>query len=199
MPDPTWTDDYNFGNTPESNGFTRTLTGSPVVTEVTSGNPANRRVEINSDNGDAVFLTASVPSLDDLVGATGEFEAQCTGGGDVGFEITMLGTVILVNVFETFVELYCPAGDDPVAQPTISLEYSGQDNTVTTKWRVTIGPEPDQECHLYRDEVELTPVGGINLNDVTKSFQRVLWWGEGGGTQVLRGMRYYQGGPVVPG
>lgn len=29
--------------------------------------------------------------------------------------------------------------------------------------------------------------------------ERVLWWGEGGGTQVSNILRYYTGGAVAPG
>lgn len=193
MPDPSWTAQYLFNQTPEGNGFTRTLYGTPVVTEVTSGPPADRRLEIQSDNGNAVFLTSDVPSLDSSIGATGEIEVAVSGSGDGGFELTLLDTVIAVNIFQTFVEVYSP---NPGGTPTYET-YSGQDNSPNTKWRVTI--DPLKKARLYRNDLEITPIGGLQAHTAPKPFQRVLFWGEGGGLAVYKGMRYYQGGAVEAG
>ena len=200
MPDPAWTKDYNMGNLPEDNGFTGVLTNSPVILFQTTGNPNNRRVEINSDNGDAVFITSSVPSLDMTFGATLEAEGSVSGSGDAGFELTFLDLAILVNVMENSVSLSIPPGTD--APGGAGSFVDGQEiivptapNNVRTTWRVTI--DPDRDWRVYRGLVLVA--GPIATHFIIKPFQRILFWGEEGGVQIFNGMRYFIGGAVEPG
>lgn len=188
MPDPSWTMQYNWAQAPEGNGFTRRLVRSPVITEVISGNPAARRVEINSDNGNAIFLTSQVPALDAAVGVTAEAQVRVSGAGDAGFELTFLNAAILVNVYENLVNIY----DSAQGQETEVAV--GLSNAVDTLIRMTFAP--DRTCRFYRNGVEIhSLIAGVTA----KPFQRVLWWGEDGGTQVFNIFRYYSGGPVPPG
>lgn len=193
MPDPNWTAEYNYGNTPEANGFSRTLYNTPIVTEIISGNPSNRRVEIDSDNGDAVFLTSNIPAFDPTVGATGEVEVSCNGSGDVGFEITMLDMAVGINIWETFIELYHPVGDD--GTPGWTEQALGLDNSVLTLVRVVI--DGSRNVSLYRNGSLI--LGPVVAPIISKPFQRFLWWGEGGGTQEFRNKKFYIGGGVIPG
>ncbi len=200
MPDPVWTEVYNMGNTPEQNGFTRTLQGSPTITENSGGNPANRNVEINSDNGDAVFLTSVVPSLSMPPGATLEAEGSVSGSGDGGFELTFLDCAILVNVFENFVNYSMPSGfSEPnrggVTVPGIEADVATDSNNTRIVWRVTI--DGSRNWNIYRDEILVA--GPIPAHFLIKPFQRILWWGEGGGIQTFYTMKYYIGGAVAPG
>lgn len=201
MPDPTWTDEYNLQSSPEDNGFGRQLVGIPTIVEQTTGSPANRRVEIQSDLGDVIFTTAAVPSLDEAVGASAEVDVEVTGQGDAGFEFTFLDGAALVNVFSDLVNLSIPQGDD--GTPGTELNFASN-NTVPIRIRLTV--DPSRNVRLYRALIadlvwsELTNVSTPPVAPVTaKPFQRVLWWGEGGGTQIFRGLRYFTGGPVVPG
>lgn len=194
MPDPAWTQNYATNQSPESNGFTRNINRSPVITEITTGNPANRRVEIDSDNGDVVFLTSSVPSLDPLVGVTIEADIQTAGPGDAGFELTFLNAAVLVNVYSGSVDISIPRGDDGTGASETTFITADNGDTEHI-WRYTF--DASRNVRLYRDEIL---VGGpILASTVTKPFQRVLWWGEGGGTQIYWGFRYFIGGAVVPG
>lgn len=196
MADPVWTEEYNMGNTPENNGFTRTLQNSPIITENTTGNPSNRNVEINSDNGNAIFLTASIPSLSLPPGATLEAEGSVSGSGDGGFELTFLDSAILVNVFEGFVNYSMPSGVDNQGNPVgpIEEEVDTPSNNARLIWRVTI--DGDRFWNIYRAGVLVA--GPIPAHFITKPFQRVLWWGEGGGIQTFYSMKYYIGGAVAP-
>ena len=200
MPDPAWTEDYNINNSPEENGFTRILTGSPTILEQTTGNPNDRRLEITSDNGEAVFTTSSVPSLDMTVGATLEAVGLVSGVGDAGFELTFLDLAILVNVMENSVNLSIPPGTD--APGGAGNFVDGQEiviatapNNVKTTWRVTI--DSARDWRVYRDVVLVA--GPIATHFIVKPFQRILFWGEGGGTQSFYDMKYFIGGSVVPG
>lgn len=193
MPDPNWTNEYNTGNTPEANGFTRELNGSPVVTETTSGNPSNRKVEIVSDDGDAIFLTSTVPSLDKTTGATCEVDVQCSGPGDFGFELTFLDAAVLCMIWSDKITVDFPSGS---SIPGGELIASGLDNA-SSEITVRLLIKPDGNFEVYRDGVLI--LGPAPYSDPTKAFQRVLWWGEGGGTQTVYGLRYYLGGAVAPG
>jgi hypothetical protein len=193
MPDPTWTEEYNLQSSPEVNGFTRQLDGSPVVNEVTSGNPSQRRVEIDSTNGDAIFVTSNVPAFDKTVGATLEADVQCTGTGDIGFEITFLDGVCLAMIWQDRITIEFPTGQ---TIPGAEYEAAGQDNS-TNPVKVRLLAKPDGNFECYRDGVLI--LGPLPYSDAVRSFQRFLWWGEGGGTQKMRGIRYYLGGAVAPG
>lgn len=196
MPDPVWTEEYNMGNSPEANGFTRTLQNSPIITENSIGNPANRNVEINSDNGNAIFLTSVVPSLIIPPGATLEAEGSVSGSGDGGFELTFLDCAILVNVFENLVNYSMPSGVDNQGNPVSFIEedVSTASNNTRIIWRVTI--DMNRIWNIYRAGVLVA--GPISAHFLTKPFQRILWWGEGGGLQTFYSMKYYIGGAVAP-
>lgn len=193
MPDPNWSFEYNFSNGSLNNGFTRTDYGTPVVDEITSGNPSNRRIEINSDNGDAVYRTTDIPSFDTSNGATGEFDVSCFGTGICGFEITFLDQVILAQVYQSKISIYSPNGDNATGE--FEIEVDTPDNTVVTKFRIVV--TNSGQVSFYREGVLVA--GPQQLPTVTKPFQRFLFWGEGGGTQTLNGVRFYIGGGVIPG
>ena len=192
MPDPAWTQQYAFNQTPEANGFTRTLYNSPVVTEVTSGNPANRRVEIDSTNGDAVFTTSAVPSLDSSVGATAELQVAVTGAadGDAGVELTFLDRAVLIMVFPDKISI-------EVAQDAgaFSQEFATASNGTDTLVRVTF--DNTKALRVYRAGVLLA--GPISTTTAVKPFQRVLWWAESGAIATFKIFRYWLGGAMAPG
>ena len=192
MPNPIWSAEYAFNQAPEANGFTRRESGSPVITEQTSGTPANRRVEINSDNGDAVWATTTVPALDPLVGTTTEFQTRVSGSGDAGVETTFLTFAVLCMVWENMISVSQPRGDN--GDPGGETEIATASNAVDTLVRFNFSP--DRTVTVYRNGIE---IHSFTANVITKPFQRVLWWGEGGGTQVFNIFRYYNGGSVPPG
>lgn len=192
MPDPTWTLQYNYANTPESNFFTRTLYNIPTINEVRSG--SNRRVEIDSTNGDAVFTSSIVPSLDSDVGATAEFMVNVSGNvnGDAGIELTFLDRAILVQVYPNHVYVGL-TGDLETLEYTIPTASNNSD----LLYRITYSGSGDNIINVYRGG---TLIGGpYNPPVADKTFQRVLWWCEGGAISTWKGMKYYLGGPVVPG
>jgi hypothetical protein len=186
MPDPIWTAQYNFSQTPEANGFTRQLYNAPVVTLVTTGATANRRVEINSNNGDAIFLTSSVPSLNKTLGTTMQVQVAVSGVGDAGFEMTFLDLYFLVMIYADRIMITIDNG-----QPETEISVAA--NTATTTVRATISA--DNTLRVYRNTVLIHTVV---LPTSQKPFQRVLWWGEGGGTQTFRQMAYFIAGAVQP-
>lgn len=185
-----WTQTYNWAQSPEGNSFTRTYYGSPVVNEVTGGPPSGRKVEIDSTNGSAVFLTSQVPTLDPTVGTTTEMRVAVTGAGDAGCEMTFLSRVVSLQVFANSVNLYAPqnVGDGVnITVPTAS-------NGAATLFRFTF--DPNSQARVYREGVLV--IGPVTIGAVTQPFQRVLWYGEGGGTQTFNVLRYYSGGAVAP-
>ena len=192
MPDPAWTAQYNFAQTPEGNGFTRQLHNDPIVTLIQGGNPANRRVDVDSTNGDAVFLTSQVPSLDSTIGATIEMTVAVSGAadGNAGFELTFLDRAVLVMVFPNKIGLTVAqdAGQFDQEIPTAS-------NSGDTEIRVTF--DATKALRVYRNDVLIA--GPISTQTAVKPFQRVLWWCEAGAIATFRVMRYYLGGAVVPG
>ena len=188
MPDPNWTSQYDFSKTPEANGFTRSIHGAPVLMLATSGAPANRRVEINSDAGDIVFLTSQVPSLSESLGATAEAVVSVTGG-DAGFQLTFLTCAILVQVHPDKLYVGMP-GDPPGGYVNIDIPIVNSGNVTV---RATFSP--GRLLRLYRNGVL---VGGpYTVPNRSQAYQEVQWWGEGG-FQVWRFMAYYLGGAVAP-
>lgn len=193
MPDPVWTQQYNLQQTPEQNGFTRTLSGSPTVTTQTSGPAANRRVEVNSNNGDCVFLTSQVPALDATVGATAESVCSCSGAGNAGFELTFLSRAFLVMVFENRIDVTICRDGAPQPSDEQSIPTASNGSNITLRFTT----DGSSNLRVYRNGVLI--LGPTPLPACVKPFQRVLWWGEAGGTQIFRAFRYYIGGAVEPG
>lgn len=190
MADPVWTAQYNYSQTPETNGFSRTLYKTPVVTVVTSGPVANRRVEINSASGDVVFITSNVPSLDPSIGATAEAVVSVTGPGDAGFELTFLTRALMLQVYATGVGL--TVCDDIGGEKHYRVKTAP--NNVDTKFRMTL--DGSNNVHVYREGSGV--IGPVSAEQCEKPFQRVLWWGESSGTQTFKAMKYYIGGAVAP-
>ncbi len=187
MADPNWTAQYSMAQTPEQNGFTRVLYGDPVVTLVTSGSPANRLISLNTTNGDAVFILSSVPSLNLTVGATIEVTTNCSGAGDAGFELTFSGNFFGIQIYESKITVYVNDGQEP-------HEFTTASNASNTIVRATVSS--DKTLRVYRNG---TLIDTRTMPDVTEQpLPRVLFWGEGGGTQVFKAMKYYIGGPFAP-
>jgi hypothetical protein len=187
MADPVWTQQYALNQTPEQNGFTRTLYGSPTVNTVTGGTPSSRKVEILSTASDScVFSTSNVPAINSSVGITAEIIASCTGAGDAGFECTFLDRYVGVQLYSNKITIVISNGQAESVFPTAA-------NTADTTVRFTYSP--DGTGRVYRNAVLIS---AFAIPAETKPFQRVLWWGEGGGTQVFKALRYYLGGPVAP-
>ena len=188
MADPIWTYQYNFTNLPEAQGFTRrTHVGTPGITFVTTGNPAQRRIEIDSTNGDAVFLTSTVPSLDSTLGATAELTLNVSGNpdGDAGFELTFLDHAFGINIFPSHILIDVP-GLDVIDVLTAS-------NAVDIIWRITYVANT---LALYRAGVLVA--GPIIVPAHNRPFQRFLFWCEGGAICVIRGVKFFVGGAVAP-
>lgn len=191
MPDPVWTDQYNFSNTPEQNGFTRSPYhgGSPVVNEITTGALASRRVEmIGTDRRHGiVFETSNVPALNIVNGVTLECVASVSGEGSGGMEITLLDYVILVDVYVNHVYVNCP-GLPRVETPTDS-------NAVDTLFRLLL--KSDHSAELYRNGALI--YGPQALPGYSRPYQRILWWQEGISTVTFKALRYWSGGAMPPG
>jgi hypothetical protein len=196
MPDPVWSSQYNYGQTPENNGFTRELYGSASLNLVTGGQAANRRVEVTSQPGGGyVFTTSNVPSLDGTIGATGE--AVCnpgSGAGHCGFEMTFLDRAVFVQIFADRVEVEC-CGDPPNQHVYLTVQTASNVSDLT--WRFTYAAG---QFKVYRSGVLVADVAAPVC---AKPFQRFLWWAEGSGsgvsTQTFRALRLYTGGAVQPG
>jgi hypothetical protein len=186
MPDPTWTAEYNTGNSPEENGFTRVLSGSPGVNEVTSGNPANRRVEIDSLDGEAVFIT-NVPSFNASQGATleADFNFISANGGNIGAEITFADNAFGATIFENNVEFTL----NGIGVETVPVVALGRHT-----WRMTF---LGSMAILYRDEVLVDTVQATQ--PLSPRIQRALWWVGEGAIGAMHGLRYYTEGAVAPG
>ena len=186
MADPVWTNQYALNQTPEQNGFTRVLYSSPVVNAVTTGTPANRRVEITSSTGDAVFVLSNVPSLDISNGATIETTLSCSGSGDAGFELTFQTTHFGIQVYQNSVTVVVADG---LPEHTIDTSSNSSDTII----RATVSS--DNTLRVYRAGV-LVDTRSMPLDN--HPLPRVLWWGEAGGTQIFRALKYYVGGAVAP-
>lgn len=187
MPDPVWTNDYSMNQTPEQNGFTRRLYNSPSIQTVTGGNPAQRRIEIGSTGGDAVFELSNVPSLQLSNGATIEVLCSCTGAGDAGFELTFINTHFGIQVYQTAISVLVNDGQGEHIVATAS-------NSADTRIRATVAS--DGTLNVYRNG---SLIDTRTMPADVHALPSVLFWGEGGGTQIFRQMRFYLGGPVVPG
>lgn len=188
MPDPNWTVAYNFGNTPEANGFTRFIhPPEPLVTLVTSGSPANRRIEVDtSAGGDISFLTSNVPNLNEAIGMTAEATVHVSGPGDVGFEATFLNFPVAINIFVDRVFL------ERLGEPAI--EVLTPSNAADIIWRVTYD---GTNIRVYRaGALVIGPVAPVLYSKPSQQFQ---FWVESGAVAIYRALKYYLGGAVVPG
>jgi hypothetical protein len=186
MADPNWTAQYQFNLTPEQNGFTRILYGSPTVTTVTGGTPANRRIEVNSNAGSVVFELSNVPSLNLTNGATIEALVAVTDSGHAGMELTFQSTHFGVHIYTNRIEVLVADGEPPVSYATAS-------NAGDTKVRVTVSP--DSTLRVYRNDVILAT---RQMPAYQHALPRVLFWAEEGGTQTFRSLKYFLGGPFAP-
>ncbi len=198
MPDPSWTMQYLMNQTPEGNGFTRQFCYSQqaIVTEVTGGNPADRRVEIDATAGPqagVVFATSQVPSLDSSIGITAEMIVNVSGdpNGDAGIELTFLDYALLLCIYPNKLNVYC-GGD---GQNSINTDVPTPPNNVDTLWRILFYPNHTME--VYRAGILV--YGPVLMPISTMAYQRVLWWAESGALAVFKAFRYYLGGAVIPG
>lgn len=192
MPDPNWTAQYNFSQAPEANNFTAQINGSPIIQINSTGTPSARNLTIVSDNGDVVYTTSQVPSLDSSVGCTLEWTCSQSGTGDAGMELTFLDmafglSIYLNEVRLTVIKTTAPFQDD-YYQATAA-------NNVDTLWRITINGS--RVFNLYRNGILV--LGPITIPVAGRPFQRVLFWGEGGGTTIYRKVAFWLGGAMAPG
>jgi hypothetical protein len=180
-----WTAQYDTNKSPEANGFGRKVYSTPVVTEVTSGNPSQQRVEINSNNGSVVFLTSSVPSLNDVTGITIELVCRSGTPGNVGLQCTFLQRAVGLRIYADRIFVDAPG---PVAE-ILTADNSQADISVWLSYA-------DGFLNLYRNGLLIA--GPLAVPAGSKPFQEVLWWGEEGGTQTVRALRYSIGGSFAP-
>ena len=192
MPDPAWSFQASFSQLPEANGFTRELYGSPVINAVTTGPQANRRLEVNTDNGGVVFFTTQIPSLSTVSGCTMEFVCSCNGIGNAGIELTFLDRVVTVQVYQNKVQLRMVS--DGIPQEVVN-EANTAANTSDTTFRVTF--DDQNKARVYRNGTII--LGPTDVPTCVKPFQRVLWWAEEGGTQIFKQIRFWLGGAMIPG
>jgi hypothetical protein len=192
MPDPSWSFQYNYAQTPEGNGFARELYGNPAITLVTGGSAANRRVTVDSGGGDAVFLTSQVPSLSQTTGATAEMVVAVSGAanGNAGVEMTFLGRAVMLQVHPSKVSVTIAADAEGEQHHEIPTASNAGDTTIRfVYW-------PDTTCSVYRNGVLL---GTFPTYASARPFQRFLWWCEAGATATFRAMRLWVGGAMAPG
>lgn len=188
--DPNWSAAYNFANSPEQNGFTRVLYGTPTVNTVTSGQAANRRIELGTTGGDCIFLLSSVPSLSLAQGATAEAVVSCSGAGDAGFELTFQGNNAAVQIYTNKITVTV---NDGFGEHVCA---DGLSNATDTTVRITI--TQDTQFGTVRVYRNTALVATVPMSPSDQPQPRVLFWGESGGTQIFRQMKYYLGGAVAP-
>lgn len=193
MPTPSWSFTYNMAQTPEANGFTRLIhSPDPIITLVTSGTPANRRIEVNTDGGgDLICLINNVPSFSVANGMTAEALINVAGAGDVGFEARFIGLAISVSIFSGKVRLEIPFSQ---TTPTY-VEAATAANNADILWRTTFD---GSNARIYRAGVlVLGPVSMIvKVGEMPQA--NFMFWFEGGGTGIIKSMNFFIGGPVVP-
>lgn len=184
MPDPVWTGQYDLTKSPEAKGFARWSQGDPVVTLVTAGQAANRRVEIQTDAGN-IYIQRAVPSLV-RAGFTLEIEAASVGAGAAGIEVALPELAFSLFVREAAIDVLVCDGQGPRSFPTAS-------NAAGCRLRVTFD---GTVARAYRNGVLV--VQG-NAPDLPLPWRYVGFFAEGGGTQAFRAVRWYVGGAVAPG
>lgn len=190
MADPNWSSQYNFGQMPEQQGFTRILYGSPVVNTVTTGAAANRRVDITTDAGDCVFVTSNVPALNEAVGITAEASVVVSGSGNAGFQAVFLQFAVELDVKSNLMRIIMPG----ISNTTVDQEFTGQNNTSPVLIRLTVNPAG--VVRIYRNAIQLG--NGFQRPSQPQVQQSFQWWGEGGGLQSFRALKTYWGGEVAP-
>lgn len=184
-----WTAQYNFGQAPEQQNFTRSVYGATAVVKVNSTGPtANRNLTVTESdaNSGVAFLTSSIPSFDATRGATAEATVAVTGAGDAGFEVTFLDHAFGLNIATSGLILDVDGAPEQVVATA--------SNAGATTFRITI--DATATLNVYRAGVRVA--GPIALPVVAHPFQRFLFWGESGGAQVFTALAYYIGGAVAP-
>lgn len=191
MPDPVWSFQYSLTQTPEQQGFSRVFNSGvePAITLVTGGSPANRRIQVNTDNGgDVSFITSNIPSFNSAVGFTSEALVNVSGAGDAGFEARFVELFCAINIFQD--RVYLERGDD-------SVEVATPSNAADILWRLTFD---GTNVRVYRaGSLVIGPVAPKFFELLDRSFQKFQFWAEGGGTVIFKQMKYYIAGAVVPG
>jgi len=199
MATPPWTAQYNFSNTPEQNGFTRQVNGTAVLTLNQTGTPANRNVNVScpAPSDSVVCLTSTVPSLNEAVGATAEAIVTVSGTSsgpyppDAGFELDFLNHNVQILIQPSAIVI--SIGDDTNSANQNTTIQTASNGTATTV-RLTV--DALGNISVYRNTVLI--FGPTQWPVSVSPFQRVLFWGENGGTQVFTEMAYYLGGAVAP-
>lgn len=201
MATPAWTAQYNFGNTPEQNGFTRIVSDAATLVLTQSGPTAGRKLTVNCTNADdsVVLVTSTVPSLSESIGATAEAIVAVSGATlgiyppDAGFELDFLNHNIQILVQQTAIVV--SLGDDALAANQ-NTTVPTADNSTATTIRLTV--DNAGNVRVYRNTVLI--FGPVAWPVAVSPFQRVLFWGENGGpsSMVFTEMAYYLGGAVAP-
>jgi hypothetical protein len=199
MADPTWDDQYDYSKSPEDNGFTRTIykkdkspTGKdPVVTETKTGPSANRKVEVDSTDGNVIFIAENPSGMDEDTGVTVDAMVSVTGVGHAGVELTFRNTAILIDIWESNVQIYCPKGRSTV--PWTHQDIATASNAKAI-FRITY--KKSEGVALYRNGLHL--FGPTKTPQIPKPYNRILWWGEDGGTQTFHDLKYYFKGVSAP-
>jgi hypothetical protein len=188
MPDPIWSFTYNVSASPEAQGFTRFIhEPAPTITIQTTGPSANRRVQVNTDaGGDVSFLTSNVPALNSTAGFTAEALMSVNGVGNGGFEATFLDKDVQVLIYQTKAQILLNTG--------VAGEVITASNASDTLWRATFD---GTHIRLYRAGVLV--LGPLLPTVYTSPYQRFQFWAEGGGTVIVKAMKYFIAGAVVPG
>jgi len=197
MPDPAWTFEYNMSQSPAQNNFTERLIRSPVVTYQTSGNPANRRIEVDSTNGDAIWLSSTVPSLDLSLGTTMEWLASVNGPvfGDIGVELRFGDRAASVVAYPDAIDwIINGQGPQPPDVSPIPTPNNGGD----VLWRLLLNPSPNPTMEVYRAGVQVIAPLSVPLSS-THPFEQILFFCEGGATGIFRELKIFLAGAVVPG
>lgn len=196
MPDPVWTSQYSTSNTPENNGYTRRTKNSPTINEVRTGTVSNRRVEINSTNGEAVFETTNAPALNSATGATLEVMLNVSGTdaeSHAGCELTFSNRAVIFQVHPNACRVTI-AGDNGTGQ---EYDIATAANNSDILWRATYSGTATNQFRLYRAGTLVA--GPYNLSTTTKPSARILWWVEAGATATFKAIKTYVGGAVAPG
>jgi hypothetical protein len=194
MADPIWSDQYDYSKSPEDNNYSRVIyskldpspTGAdPVITEKST------EVEIDSNNGSVVFVTENPVGMEKSKGITVDFTVTVTGVGHAGVELTFMDCAILVQIYESRLEIYCPQGRSKVPWTNQNIATMANSNIT---YRITY--DETNGVSVYRGKTKY--FGPALTPKIPKPYNRILWWGEGGGKQVFHSFKYYFDGTVVP-